>query len=73
MRNASNFTILLKDLNSVTITVLIHHQYILSLSILKLDVIKNHLRQKGVHGVSVQNLANIQGTGGFRTSLSAGV
>uniref|UniRef100_A0A8C1JSP3 Si:dkey-97a13.6 n=1 Tax=Cyprinus carpio TaxID=7962 RepID=A0A8C1JSP3_CYPCA len=27
----------------------------------QLDVIKNHLRQKGVHGVSVQNLANIQG------------
>ncbi|XP_073704971.1 3'-5' exoribonuclease HELZ2 [Garra rufa] len=27
----------------------------------QLEVIKNHLRQKGVHGVSVQNLANIQG------------
>ncbi|XP_052404760.1 helicase with zinc finger domain 2 [Carassius gibelio] len=27
----------------------------------QVDVIKNHLRQKGVHGVSVQNLANIQG------------
>ncbi|KAL1280781.1 hypothetical protein QQF64_015381 [Cirrhinus molitorella] len=27
----------------------------------QLEVIKNHLQQKGVHGVSVQNLANIQG------------
>ncbi|KAI2667799.1 Helicase with zinc finger domain 2 [Labeo rohita] len=26
----------------------------------QLEIIKNHLQQKGVHGVSVQNLANIQ-------------
>lgn len=45
---------------------------IFSPSILQVDVIRLNLRQKGVYGVSVQNLANIQGTVGLRTSLSTG-
>lgn len=45
-------------------TILFHKFYLLSLLILQVELIRIHLRQKGVYGVSVQNLANIQGTVG---------